>query len=55
MMMMMVVVSMRVCSWQNVSHIGTCRAGAGVAVVQCHSDDLKDSSKLTPAPTGLCL
>ena len=43
------------CRWVNVAHIGTCRAGAGVAVVQCHCDDLKDSSKLTQTATGSCL
>ena len=41
--------------WLNVAHIGTCRAGAGVAVVECHADELKDSSKLTQTATGSCL
>jgi len=29
-----------------VANIGTCRAGAGVAVVACHCDDLQDVTKI---------
>ena len=43
------------CSWIQVANIGTCRAGAGVAVVACHCDDLKDITKLTISGPGSSL
>ena len=39
-------------SWEKAAGINVCRAGAGIAVVSCRTEDLKDISKVNMAPAG---
>ena len=39
-------------SWRTTGGISTSRAGAGITLVKCHRDNVKDASKTSISATG---